>query len=250
MEDNEQEVADEVSSSTGYAQTKFVSELLVKRLSQRSIQNFHRFSIVKPGFIIGSAQDGIASIDDFLWRLVASCIDIQGYNATEVDRWLFVSDITRVAQTVVDSFHRPADQGPTVKVLDGLTVGQFWEVLTHECGYQLEPMDQASWLQAIGRDMEQKREAHHLWPLMDTLARDQGRLGSARTPSERSAVGLAAVQSAIKKNIEYLGLIGFLPTPDGVRAESERDPAELSFTRSRPRPRPSQFQMLEATATG
>lgn len=246
LEDNEQEVADELSSSTGYAQTKFVSELLVKRLSQRSIQNFHRFSIVKPGFIIGSAQDGIASIDDFLWRLVASCIDIQGYNATEVDRWLFVSDITRVAQTVVHSLQGQADHGPTVKVLDGLTVGQFWEVLTHECGYQLGPMDQASWLQAVGRDMEQKREAHHLWPLMDTLARDQGRLGSARTPSEQSAGGLAAVRSAIKKNIEYLGLIGFLPKPDGVRAESDRDLADLSFTRSRPR----QFPMLEATATG
>lgn len=246
LEDNEQEVADEVSSSTGYAQTKFVSELLVKRLSQRSIQNFHRFSIVMPGFIIGSAQDGIASIDDFLWRLVASCIDIKGYNAIDVDRWLFISDITRVAHTVVNSLHRRADHGSTVKVLDGVTVGQFWEVLTHECGYQLGPMDQATWLQAVGRDMEQKREAHHLWPLIDTLERDQGRLGSARMPSERSAVDLAAVRSAIKKNIEYLGLIGFLPMPDGFRVKSERDLAELSFTRSRRR----QFPMLEAAATG
>lgn len=220
LEDNEQEIADEVSSSTGYAQTKFVSELLVKRLSQRSTQNSDRFSIVKPGFIIGSAQDGIGSIDDFLWRLVASCIDIKGYNATEVDSWLFISDITRVAHTVVDSFHRSPDHGPTIKILDGLTVGQFWEVLTQQCGYELGPMDQESWLQAMNRDIEQKREAHHLWPLIDIFEKEKGRLGSPRMPSERSAMGIAEVQSAIKKNIEYLRLIEFLPKPDHVRITS------------------------------
>ncbi|MCJ1262027.1 hypothetical protein MMC22_001896 [Lobaria immixta] len=236
LEDNEQEIADEVTSSTGYAQTKFVSELLVKRLSQRRTQDPQRFSIVKPGFIIGSAQDGIASIDDFLWRLVASCIDIKGYNATEADGWLFISDITQVAHTVVNSFNCSADDGLTVKILNGLTVGQFWEVLTQECGFELRPMDQESWLEAMGRDIEQKREAHHLWPLIDTFEKDQGRLGSARMPSERSAMRTAEVKCAIKKNIEYLRLIGFLPTADGVRAESERNLADLSFTRSRPRP--------------
>lgn len=241
LDDNEQEIADEVNSSTGYAQTKFVSELLVKRLSQRSDQDSQRFSIVKPGYIIGSAQDGIGSIDDFLWRLVASCIDIKGYNATEADSWLFISDVVRVANTVVDTFDRNQYHGPTVKILDGLTVRQFWEVLTHECGYHLRPMDQGSWLQAMGSDIEQKRETHHLWPLIDTFEKDQGRLGSGRMPHDRSAVGMAEIKSAIKKNIEYLHLIGFLPPPNGVRVVLEREPADLSFTRSRPRP------ILEAT---
>lgn len=218
LDDNEQEIVDEVASSTGYAQTKFVSELLVKRLSQRSPHDSHRFSIVKPGFIIGSAHDGIGSIDDFLWRLVASCIGIHGYNASEADRWLFVCDITRVADTVVSCFGGRADHGPTVKILDGLTVGQFWEVLTHECGYRLEPMDQGCWLQAMDRDIERRRETHYLWPLLDTFAKGKGRLGSDRMPRARSDEGIAAVRRAIQKNIEYLALIGFLPKPEHVRA--------------------------------
>ena len=235
LDDNEQEIAAEVTASTGYAQTKFVSELLVKRAAQRSTRDSHRFSIVKPGFIIGSAQDGIGSIDDFLWRLVASCIDIKGFNATEADSWLFISDITRVAETVTSHWNHTADHSPIIKILDGLTVGEFWDILTRECGFQLRPMDQESWLEAMGRDIEEKREAHLLWPLIQTFEKDQGRLGSARVPSQRSAANVAEVKAAIKKNAEYLRLIGFLPKPDGDRAIPEGDLANLSFTRSRPR---------------
>lgn len=238
LDDNDQEIAAELTSSTGYAQTKFVSELLVKRAAQRSIRDSHCFSIVKPGFIIGSAQEGIGSTDDFLWRLVASCIDIKSYNATEADNWLFVSDITRVADAITSSckgYNHTANHSPIIKILDGLTVGEFWDILTQECGYQIRAMDQGSWLEAMGRDFEEKREAHLLWPLFHTFEKDHGRLGSARVPSQRSTISVAEVKAAIKKNTEYLRLIGFLPNPNGDRLVSEGDLANLSFTRSRPR---------------
>lgn len=241
LEDNEHEIAAEVIASTGYAQTKFVSELLVKRAAQRNTDDVRRFSIVKPGFIIGSAQEGIGSVDDFLWRLVASCIDIKSYNATEADNWLFISEIMRVADAATGFSNHMMDDQSIIKILDGLTVGEFWHILTQECGYQLRPMDQGGWLEAMGRDIEKKREAHLLWPLIHTFEKDQGRLGSVRVPSQRSTSNVADVKAAIKKNIEYLRLIGFLPNPDGDRANSDGNLANLSFTRSRQR------DILEAT---
>ena len=215
-EDNDHNIAEEVVRSNGYAQTKFLSEMLVKEFSRSSLQNTNRVSVVKPGYIIGSVQNGIASVDDFIWRLTASCIDIKGYNDADAGSWLFISDVGRVAAAIVsccDANHNAL----VVKILDGVTVSEFWNVLREELGYELFPLSQASWMHAIQKDIEAKRETHQLWPLIHTIEKDQGKLGSLQGPPDVVAEDTIRVKAAIKKNVEFLSGIGFLPKPNGER---------------------------------
>ena len=215
-EDNNQKIAEEVVQSSGYDQTKFLSEMLVKDFCRSSVHNTDRVSIVKPGYIIGSVQEGIASVDDFIWRLTASSIDIKGYNDVDADTWLFISDVGRVASAVVSCCDVKHD-APVVKILDGVTVREFWEVLRDELGYELFPLSQASWMHAIQKDIEDKRETHQLWPLIHTIEKEQGKLGSLHGPPGAVTSDTLRVKAAIKKNVEFLSRIGFLPKPNGER---------------------------------
>ena len=215
-EDNDQKIAEEVVQSNGYAQTKFLSEMLVKDFSRCSSRNSQRVSIVKPGYIIGSVQEGIASVDDFIWRLTASSIDIKGYNAADADSWLFISDVGRVATTIVGCCDVKPNS-PIVKILDGVTVAEFWDVLRDELGYELFPLSQPSWMHAIQKEIEAKREAHPLWSLIHTVEKDQGKLGSLQGPPGVVATDKSRVKAAIKKNVEFLSGIGFLPKPNGEK---------------------------------
>lgn len=219
-DDNDQKIVEEVIRSNGYAQTKFLSEMLVKEFS-RSNQNANRVSIVKPGYIIGTVQEGIANVDDFIWRLTASSVDIKGYN--DEDSWLFIADVDRVASAIVTCCDNDA---LVIKILDGVTVSDFWNVL-RELGYDLFPLSQASWMNAIQKDIEVKRETHLLWPLIHTIEKDQGKLGS-QGPSGVVVEDTIRVKAAIKKNVEFLSDIGFLPKPNGER----RVPDGFAFSRS------------------
>ncbi|KAL8682514.1 MAG: hypothetical protein Q9186_001461 [Xanthomendoza sp. 1 TL-2023] len=103
VEDKEEDasIAKEVGLSSGYAQFKFLSELMIKEYARVLASGRQRILIVKPGYIIGSKQDGRAAVDDFTWRLTASCAGLQTYSAAEdTGSWLFISDVDRIAGTV------------------------------------------------------------------------------------------------------------------------------------------------------
>jgi acyl carrier protein len=53
-----------VCSSTGYAQSKLVSELLVKRFGSSTSSNGRQIIIIKPGYIIGTPEEGVANLTD------------------------------------------------------------------------------------------------------------------------------------------------------------------------------------------
>lgn len=200
---------------TEYAKTKFISQLLVQEYSQTSIQNRSRVSVVKPSYIIGTAQRGLANTDDFIWRLVATCIEIGSFNEADADSWLFISDVENVAKIVLDCCD--ADQhnslGPHVGIIEGLPVREFWSILGRDFGYNIEPLNQEEWLDVVHADIDSKRESHLLWPLVHNLEKENGKMGMSMdeipqdlkvgTPSSR-------VEAAIRKNVEYLRGIGFL----------------------------------------
>lgn len=67
----------------GYDLSKLLSEPLVREFSKLS--NNYSISIIRPGYIIGIVEDGIANIDDFIWRLVVANINLKLYNGDEAD---------------------------------------------------------------------------------------------------------------------------------------------------------------------
>ena len=219
-EDDDQEIASEVSQSNGYAQTKFCSELLVKEFARCSVGSSCQVSVVKPGYIVGNRYQGIANERDYLWRLVASCIDVEAYNAADVDSWLFISEVGRVSAAVFDCLDRTPDgrvQEPLiVKVLDGMTVREFWAVLQDELGYDIKPLSEERWMPLLQDDIETKGPVHRLWPLMEILEAGKGRLGAPRETLNKYRTSKEAIASTVRENIEYLGNAGFLAKPKSL----------------------------------
>ena len=214
-DDDDQEIALEVSRSNGYAQTKFCSELLVKEFARCSTGRSRQISVVKPGYIVGSREQGVANEKDYLWRLVASCIDVKAYNAADADSWLFISDVGRVATAVLSCLDRTQDSNRTqesrvVKMLDGLTVREFWAVLQDKLGYDIRPLDEAKWIPLLQRQIEAQGSKHRLWPLMEVLEAGKGRLGASREVRSMHGGSSDAMVDTVKRNVEYLRNAGYL----------------------------------------
>lgn len=201
---------------TEYAKTKFISQRLVEEYSQTSIQNRSRVFVVKPSYTIGTPQLGIANTSDFIWRLVASCIEIGCFNEADADSWLYISDVGNVAKVVLDccDIKQNDTSGPVVGIIDGLPVREFWSILGRDFGYMIKPVRQEEWLNAIHADIDTKHESHLLWPLIHNLEREHGKLGMPMDkipPELRVSTSCLRVEAAIRKNIQYLREIGFLP---------------------------------------
>ncbi|KAL8870782.1 MAG: hypothetical protein Q9174_003249 [Haloplaca sp. 1 TL-2023] len=235
-EDNDVDIAEEIAASNGYAQTKFLSEMMVKHHAAADSSRHHHVSIVKPGFIIGGTHDGLAVVDDYIWRLTAACVGSQSYNVEDAQSWLFISDVDRVAATVTDSCctceanHRKG-AARIVKILDGLAVSDFWETVKHEIGRDIRPLGTDMWAKRLYSDIEVQGERHPLWPLLQTVEEWQGKIGAPWRPEEMKVEDSHRIRAAIRKNIGHLKEIGMLPKPsDGTRTMEEKVPIGLTVT--------------------
>ncbi|KAF7946700.1 hypothetical protein EAE96_009690 [Botrytis aclada] len=200
---------------TEYAKTKFISQRLVQEYSQTSIQNRSRAFVVKPSYTIGTPKLGIANTSDFIWRLVASCIEVGSFNEADADSWLFISDVGNVAKIVLDccDTKKSASSDPYIGMSEGLPVREFWSILERNFGYEIKPVRQAKWLDAIYADIDSKNESHPLWPLIHNLEKEQGKLGMPidEIPQDVELSTPSRIEAAIRKNVEYLREVGFLP---------------------------------------
>lgn len=240
--------AKEIALPTAYAQTKYLSELLIKEFSRVSVHNMHRVSIVRPSYIIGTVQHGIANIGDYIWRLAASCIEVKGYNAADGNSWLFLSDVGHVATIITECCDtvtkcnndsrssRSSCTNSTIDILDGLPVQDFWAILS-DLGYDLAPMHQDAWMDAVQTDIDVRHESHPLWPLLHTFETDHGRLGVPTTQiwqDSRATAGTARVKAAIRRNVEFMCEVGFLPRPNKRKCITDEELGDAVFRRSGP----------------
>ena len=216
--DNDLDIAKEVERSNGYAQTKFLSELMVKEYARSIAPCQQRISIIKPGYIIGGQEDGICVEDDFIWRLTSSCVDIESYNAEDADSWLFISDVDHVATVIAGCCSvqngKLRDRGVNVlKILNGLAVSDFWNMVKQELGRDIRPIPANLWVERLHTDIESRGERHPLWPLLETVEQGQGKLGGKYNAREMVGNDDTRIKSAIRKNVEYLRKTGFLSKP-------------------------------------
>ncbi|KAF2420706.1 acetyl-CoA synthetase-like protein, partial [Tothia fuscella] len=155
-----------LEANGGYAQTKFVSEQLVAACRDLPAFERRRMSIVQPGYIIGSASDGKANPNDFIWRLVLSCIEINAYNRDETGHWLYLEDVRQVANRILPSVigqHTPyatARYQTEDRIQTGLLFGQFWEILQQHFGYELQPLDGEVWMKRLSSMIQARGDSH------------------------------------------------------------------------------------------
>ncbi|KAI4277633.1 MAG: hypothetical protein L6R38_005416 [Xanthoria sp. 2 TBL-2021] len=232
-DEDDAQIAEEIGRSNGYTQTKFLSELLVKEYARVVAPSNQRISIVKPGYIIGSKDDGIAATDNFIWRLTASCARMELYSAEEPGAWLFVSDVDRVANAISDCCcvrnRSTCEQGlEVVKILDGLAVVDFWSIIKNQLGIKMQSSGSDSWMHQLNLSIDDQGEKHLLWPLLWTIEQGKGKLGVGRSHPRMMESDKRRVREAVVKNIEYLIGVGFLSTSNEM-PEFQEEKVETGF---------------------
>ena len=200
----------DTNPGNGYTQSKFVSEDVVRHCTGHASFQDKNVLTIKPGYIIGSLAAGIAKQTDFIWRLIAGCIEVQAYNHDEKARWLFIADVDSVAERVIAGvFESHQSPDNTEPILDGLLFSDLWGLLTQEFGYCLKPLPHDRWLERLHAAVAAKQESHLLYPLLQTLETEGGALGSTQIPNVENR----RTRDAVEKNVRHLIEVGFLPAP-------------------------------------
>ena len=211
------------TNANGYSQTKFVSEQLVSKVAQNNISRVE-YSVVKPGLIIGTEDEGISNTDDFLWRLVQACVTVGGYPIADGDFWLAVADVNEVAACIIALSWRADTRTQQLAMVDieaGLTVDDFWAIVTSELGSMIavKPMKGENWVLAVRGLLEYAKEDHPYRPLEAMLQESSYSLGS---PNVANAESHANVCRAVRKNMRTLLDAGFFAVSNALGEHEEK----------------------------
>lgn len=190
---------------TGYAQTKIVSERLVKRFAESKAGQGHLIHVIKPSYIIGDPKRGMANEEDYMWRFTKSAIELGTLNRDGRDSWLFVSDVVTVAAAVCKTCSAKEPRPTIIKILDGLFMHDFWDILTQDFGYELKPVDAETWWCSLRSHVEQSGSQHCLWALQDILKARTGEIASIGTvPTTKTIQRSSHILEAVRSNVQYL----------------------------------------------
>ena len=210
------ERATQANRINGYGQTKFVSEALVQHCMTHPVLMTKRIHIVKPGYIIGAVDGDEPNKTDFLWRLIAACVEVRGYDQSNAQHWIFVSDVESVAGRIGKLvFARSSENGnETFNVLEGLRVEELWEMLREEFGYEVEALSGEEWRRRLERAILESGEGHVLFPFVHKLRTDALSIGEKTEDRPDDGHGDGRVLRAVRWNMRRLVADGFfLPPP-------------------------------------
>ena len=204
----------QASHTNDYGQSKFVAECLVRKCMDHAAFEAKCLHIIRPGYIIGAPHNGIANQTDFIWRLIAGCLEIGAYDEDEESHWLFISDVERVSEVATNNLTKShtSPRCGTDQVLDGLLFSDLWALLKEDFCYALKPLGQAHWLQSLETAILAKGESHLLFPLLHTLEKSAGKIGSKEAPNN-SIKSCDRVKDAVRANVRHLIDVGFLQPP-------------------------------------
>ncbi|KAI4116833.1 MAG: hypothetical protein LQ345_002803 [Seirophora villosa] len=224
--EDEKEHAHGASQTNGYGQSKFVSESIVRKCMGHAAFASKQLHIIQPGYIIGSPNNGMANLTDFIWRLVAGCLEIGAYNADESNHWLFIADVDRVAEAVTQpvfgarSIRYPSGSS-TDRIRDGIPFSALWHTLEHDFGFVLHPEPQHEWLSRIETVVLAAGSNHMLFPLLATLEKSAGHVGASKEVPPEYVGTSARALDAVRANARYLIDVGFFPPPKQQAANAE-----------------------------
>jgi thioester reductase-like protein len=222
-DDNHDEVgafAQMMKTAGGYAQSKYVADQVVKEFARRYTTSIA--TIVKPGLIVGTTDSGVSNTDDFLWRVVASVVDIGAFNSTGLDGLILVSGSHQVATAILADVLYPHPHGHSVEttIRYGIPVGELWDILQDDFGYQLEAVDATEWLVRLRTQVETSGEKHRLWPVFHLLEATRGCLGIHMPAHLRQDEHNDEVKASLGRSIAYMREIGYLSSANTANGGS------------------------------
>lgn len=221
-----------VGLGTGYGQTKWVSEQLVREAGKRGL----RGAVVRPGYILGSRNGGVSNTDDFLIRFCKGCVQlrarpriINSVNAVPVDH---------VARVVTAAALNPLPGVNVVHVTahPRLRMNEFLSALSYY-GYNVPEVDYEDWKVQLEEfvaagSVEKDQEQSALMPLFHMAMSNLPSTTRAPELDDRNAVavlkadadrwtgvdnstGEGISREDIGRYLRYLVEIKFLAPPTG-----------------------------------
>lgn len=191
----------EDEDASGYVKTKCVSERLVLAMACRATEQPDKFAVVKPGLIIADSNSDFVNADDFLWRMVASCIKARAFPAEGGNSWLPIADVASVSKHVLHKALEKHIEAFSV-VGHGLPTLSFWRAVQDGLGISLVEADMAAWKKVIQEEIQERGEDHPLWPVQQFI----GEIGIDRAKwsgeePHRSATGQLKIKVHLEKAI-------------------------------------------------
>ncbi|GAD94481.1 alpha-aminoadipate reductase large subunit, putative [Paecilomyces variotii No. 5] len=235
-----------VGLGTGYGQSKWAGEYLVKEAGRRGL----RGTIVRPGYILGDSLTGntptATNTDDFLIRMVKGCIQLSA--RPNINNTVNMVPVDHVARVVISSaFHPPTTPLGVAQVTGHprLRFNQFLGAL-QAYGYDVPQVDYVPWSRSLEQYVndgqhDDKDSQHALMPLYHFVTADLP--SNTKAPelddvNAASALHADAAWSGIDASdgrgvtedlmglyLSYLVSIGFLPNPTATDKATRSLPA-------------------------
>jgi L-2-aminoadipate reductase len=158
---------------TGYGQTKWVSEQLVRAAGKRGLQG----SVVRPGYILGDSETGVCNTDDFLIRMLKGCIQLSA--RPRIINTVNAVPVNHVARVVVAAALNPLSRGvhvvhvtghPRLRMNEYLSLLEFYGFKVPEVSYDAWKDELERYVSAGGQEKDQ--EQHALMPLYHFCVND------------------------------------------------------------------------------
>jgi L-aminoadipate-semialdehyde dehydrogenase len=216
---------------TGYGQTKWVSEQLVRAAGERGL----RGSVIRPGYILGDSETGVCNTDDFLIRMLKGCIQLSA--RPRIVNTVNSVPVNHVSRVVVAAALNPLAGGvhvvhvtghPRLRMNEYLSYLEFYGFNTPEVDYDDWTDKLEKYVSAGGQEKDQ--EQHALMPLYHFCVNDLPATTRAPELDDRNTVqilkadaedwtgidesaGYGISREAVGKILRYLTEIKFVGKP-------------------------------------
>ncbi|OTA65923.1 large subunit of L-aminoadipate-semialdehyde dehydrogenase [Hypoxylon sp. EC38] len=176
---------------TGYGQTKWVSEQLVREAGRRGLQG----SVVRPGYVLGDSQTGVCNVDDFLIRMLKGCIQLAA--RPRIINTVNAVPVNHVARVVVAAALNPLPGGvhvvhvtahPRLRMNEYLSILEYYGYKTPEVSYDTWKQELEKFVSAGA--LEKDQEQHALMPLAHFCMNDLPATTRAPELDDRNAVAV------------------------------------------------------------
>ncbi|TVY92312.1 L-2-aminoadipate reductase large subunit [Lachnellula willkommii] len=174
---------------TGYGQTKWVSENLVREAGKRGL----RGSVIRPGYILGDSETGVCNTDDFLIRMLKGCIQLS--SRPRIINSVNSVPVNHVARVVVASALNALEGGvhvvhvtghPRLRMNEYLACLEYYGFKAPEIDYDAWKDELETYVSAGGQEKDQ--EQHALMPLYHFCVNDLPATTRAPELDDRNAV--------------------------------------------------------------
>ncbi|KAK3329989.1 hypothetical protein B0H66DRAFT_508823 [Apodospora peruviana] len=176
---------------TGYGQTKWVSEQLVREAGKRGLLG----SVIRPGYILGESDTGVCNVDDFLIRMLKGCIQLSA--RPRIVNTVNAVPVNHVARVVVAAAFNPLSSGVHVVHVTAhprLRMNEYLSILEYY-GFKTPEVTYAAWKEELEKfvsagALEKDQEQHALMPLYHFCMNDLPATTRAPEMDDRNAVAV------------------------------------------------------------